>query len=198
MAGSRAMGTCEPCQVREEAALSRPSHVPRGRLAGACCRQGRSEDVFRRRVRGHFSCACAGGAAKAAPPAAICGRVAHCRPAAHPSAHVCHASPPGDTLDGLWNAPCTANTVPRPSTKSSVRTTSRARSRTPSRAARSRTPTSSPAHEAPARRVSRRSSPRRSTAKGPTPPATPSPRRQSRPAGSARAASRSPPARRST
>jgi hypothetical protein len=30
--GSRAMGTYEPCQVRKEAALSRISHVPRGRL----------------------------------------------------------------------------------------------------------------------------------------------------------------------
>lgn len=30
--GSCAMGTYEPCQVRKEAALSRISHVPRGRL----------------------------------------------------------------------------------------------------------------------------------------------------------------------
>ncbi|CUK27891.1 hypothetical protein LM6186_200138 [Listeria monocytogenes] len=39
------MGTCEPCQVRKEAALSSASHVPRGRLARANY-QGNADDCM--------------------------------------------------------------------------------------------------------------------------------------------------------
>lgn len=40
ISGSRAMGICEPCQVREEAAVSGPSHVTRsipGVVMDKCC-----------------------------------------------------------------------------------------------------------------------------------------------------------------
>ena len=43
MAGSRAIGDRESCQVLTEAALSGYADVPRGSLTGAACRIYRSE-----------------------------------------------------------------------------------------------------------------------------------------------------------
>jgi len=42
--GSCATGICEPCQVRNEAALSKSSCVPRGRLGRVNCK-GNAYDI---------------------------------------------------------------------------------------------------------------------------------------------------------
>ena len=53
MAGSRAIGGRESCQVLTEAALSGNADVPRGCLAGAACRIDRPEASYvEERVRG--------------------------------------------------------------------------------------------------------------------------------------------------
>jgi ketosteroid isomerase-like protein len=52
MAGSRAVGDCEPGQIRKEAALSGPAHAPRTNLAGATRLAGTPERPSRRRVHG--------------------------------------------------------------------------------------------------------------------------------------------------
>lgn len=53
MAGSRAIGGRESCQVLTEAALSGNADVPRGCLAGAACRIDRPEVSYvEERVRG--------------------------------------------------------------------------------------------------------------------------------------------------
>ena len=54
MAGSRAVGDCEPGQIRKEAALSGPAHAPRTNLAGATKLAGTPEGPFRRQVHGPF------------------------------------------------------------------------------------------------------------------------------------------------
>ena len=46
MAGSRAVGDCEPGQVRKEAALSGSAHAPRTNLAGADERRARPRTAF--------------------------------------------------------------------------------------------------------------------------------------------------------
>jgi len=50
MAGSRAVGDCEPGQIRKEAALSGPAHAPRISLAGA--------KEWRARPKGRFDDGC--------------------------------------------------------------------------------------------------------------------------------------------
>ena len=55
MAGSRAVGDCEPGQIRKEAALSGPAHAPRTSLAGATRLAGTPERPSRRRVHGPFT-----------------------------------------------------------------------------------------------------------------------------------------------
>ena len=46
MAGSRAVGACEPGQIRKEAALSESAHAPRISLAGAEDRRARPRTCF--------------------------------------------------------------------------------------------------------------------------------------------------------